>query len=65
MRMHCRPRLPPGAPATMARPAQTPTTAHTQTWTLLPPLEPELGGGLAPAALASGGEGPGEGDAGA
>lgn len=41
----------------MARPAHTPTTAHTQTWTLLPPLELELGGGLVPAALAWLGEG--------
>ena len=45
-------------PATMARPAHTPTTAHTQPGTLLPPLDPELGGGLVPATLASpGGEG--------
>jgi hypothetical protein len=44
--------------ATMATPAQTPTTAHTQTWTLLPPPDPPLGGGLVPDTEASpGGEG--------
>lgn len=46
------------SPDTTAAPAHTPTTAHTQTATLLPPLEPELGGGLVPDTLASpGGEG--------